>query len=287
MYIGKIAGIKLKISSLFFLLMVTMGFFNMLVDGIIIFFVVVVHELGHVFVAKGFQYNVTEIELLPIGGVATIDQSVYNHSSHEWYISVAGPLNNLIFIIIIMYFSKHIPYGDKLLGYNLSLFFFNLLPAYPLDGGRILKAFLSKSISLIHAQKIAILVGIIIGIIFLFLSGYYLYISQDSYLYLGILGFFLLISAIKELNRTKFLPVKLGITKMTSYEKIREGKTIICTKETKIKDIIKEVETNRELIVYIVDDNGEVIDVLTEFTIINAFNNGKGSKSVITLLDVF
>lgn len=286
MYIGKIAGLKIKISSLFLMLMVTMGFFGMLVDGILMFLVVIVHELGHIMVAKRKNYSVESIELLPIGGVATINQSHYNQSADEWYIALAGPMNNIIFIIILVYFGNIIPYQEKLINYNLALFFFNLLPAYPLDGGRLLKAYLSKEKSVYDSSRIAASIGVMIGFAFSCLGIYYLTIKESGFLYLGILGFFLMVAAFNEYRGAKYLPIKYTFSKELNTANIREGTLLICNEITLVKDIMKEIQTNRELLITIVDNTGEVIDMITEKKIIQAYQKGLGSTKIIDVIDM-
>ncbi|QNO13601.1 M50 family metallopeptidase [Alkalicella caledoniensis] len=285
MYIGKIAGLKIKISFLFLILIVTMGFFGMLIDGILMFLVVIVHELGHVIVAKKKYYGVESIEILPIGGVATINQSHYNQSSDEWYIALAGPMNNIFFIIVLVYLKDLIPYHDKLINYNMSLFFFNLLPAFPLDGGRLLKAHLTKEKSVYQSSRIVASLGILIGLVFVFLGIYYIKIEQTGFIYLGILGLFLTIAAYNEFKSTKYLPIKYSITKEVNTTNIRDGSLLICDNTALVKDIMKEIQTNKELIICVVDEAGEIIDMITEKTVIQAYQKGNGSKSIIEIFN--
>lgn len=284
MYIGKIGGTKLKLNNLFLCLMLFMFIFGMAIDSILIFVVVIVHELGHVIVAKKMKYQVESIELLPIGGVATISDAHYKSASDEWFIAWAGPFNNLLFIVILTFYKESTPYSDILIQYNLTLFFFNLLPALPLDGGRIIKATLSKNRSYVEANKIAALFGIFIGLLMIGLSGYYYMTRLNSPVYLFILGLFLSISAFKEYKNSTYLPVRIGFAKATNNNRIIEGKLVICPLHTPIRDVIKELETNRDLIIFVVDQKGEIVDMLTEKIVVDKYNKGHGSKTLKQLL---
>lgn len=263
--------------------MILMSFLGMLIEGILIFIVVIIHELGHVIVAKRLKYQVESIELLPIGGVATISETHYKSSSDEWFIAGAGPFNNLLFIIVLIFYKELIPHSTTLIEYNLTLFFFNLLPALPLDGGRLLKAYLTKDRPYQEAKKVAAALGIIVGLLILSISGYYLLTDLNNSVYLSILGLFLTISAFKEYSNAKYLPVRLGFSKETSLSEIVEGKVIICPLNSPIRVVMKEIETNRNLVICIVDSRGEVVDMITEKIIVEEYKKGNGAK---TLQDV-
>ncbi|SHJ95451.1 stage IV sporulation protein FB [Anaerobranca californiensis DSM 14826] len=279
MYIGRLAGIDLKLNNLFLVLIICMGLLGMLVDSLLIFLVVIVHEIGHVIVAKKLNYHVESIELLPIGGVAKIYEGDYNKSSDEWFIALSGPVNNILFIIVLLFF----PQSDRLIKYNLTLLIFNLLPAFPLDGGRLLKAKLAKDRPMIEAKKLASIIGVIIGLTILAMAYFYYYINVD-YLYLSILGFFLIISAIKEYKAAKFLPLRMGIVKEDNKIDILEGKILICSLRVKINQIIKHLETDRGILICIIDEKGEVVDLITDKRILQIYNQGLGNLSLQQLL---
>ncbi|SES66107.1 M50 family metallopeptidase [Anaerobranca gottschalkii] len=279
MYIGRLAGINLKLNNLFLVMIICMGLLGMLVDSLLIFLVVIVHEIGHVIVAKKLNYDVESIELLPIGGVAKIYEGDYNKSSDEWFIALSGPINNILFVIVLLF----IPGSDRLIKYNLTLFMFNLLPAFPLDGGRLLKAKLAKKRSMVEAKKLASIVGIIIGLTILSMAYFYYYIKAD-FLYLSILGFFLIISAIKEYKSAKFLPIRMGIGKEEKIIDIVEGKILICSLRVKINEIIKHLETDRGILICIIDEKGEVVDLITDKKVLQVYNKGLGNLTLKQLL---
>lgn len=130
---------------------------------ILLFACVVLHELGHSLVAKAFKIPVREIVLLPIGGVAQMEKNP-EKPVHELLIAVAGPLVNVVIAIgIWVAFGKTLLSGIDLkaltspqsvqpsaqalvfwlLTANVSLAVFNMIPAFPLDGGRVLRAVLA------------------------------------------------------------------------------------------------------------------------------------------------
>lgn len=146
-----------------------------------IFFFVTVHELCHSLVAKHFGITVREITLLPIGGVSSMTK-MPEKPSQEFLISLAGPLSNIAVILIFYFPLKYLLGLDVLLHplstatwqltfayvywINLILAGFNLLPAFPMDGGRILRALLATRMGYQKATKIAVNFGHLFALAF-------------------------------------------------------------------------------------------------------------------------
>jgi len=156
---------------------------------LLLFICVTLHEFGHALVAKYFGINVPHITLLPIGGVASLER-MPDQPLHEFLIAIAGPLVNFILALIvfpILLFSgspptialtgattilsgAEAPTAITLLLFlfyaNIALGAFNLLPAFPMDGGRVLRAILAFGISYVEATRIAVFVGRIMAVLF-------------------------------------------------------------------------------------------------------------------------
>jgi len=122
-------------------------------DFIILLFVcVVLHEFGHILVARRYGIQAPEVTLLPIGGVASL-QSMPEKPSQEFAIAIAGPAVNFVIAIVLLLLVGSFNSADlarlddprislvaRLADANLFLAVFNLIPAFPMDGGRVLRA---------------------------------------------------------------------------------------------------------------------------------------------------
>lgn len=183
---------------------------------LLLFVCVTLHEFGHALVAKYFKVNVPHITLLPIGGVASLER-MPDKPLQEFFIAIAGPLVNFVIsallfpLLLLSQSMQGQPFslnniGDllnrmqspglaNLLIYlvitNLGLGIFNLLPAFPMDGGRILRALLAMGMSYVDATRIAVFVGrvmaalfalwgILNGNIFLLLIAFFIYVGGGS-----------------------------------------------------------------------------------------------------------
>lgn len=181
----KIFGISINIHATFLLLLLLFSSGGLkwlfLVAGI--FFFVTLHELCHSLVAKHFGIDVREITLLPIGGIASMT-GMPKKPSQEFLISISGPLFNVLVVLVFFYPLKYILGPDILfhppstqtwpltISYvywlNLMLAAFNLIPAFPMDGGRILRAALAKKFGYQKATKIAAAFGRAFALIFVY-----------------------------------------------------------------------------------------------------------------------
>lgn len=179
----KIADISINIHVTFFLLLflfLSMGI-KWLFLVLAIFFFVTLHELSHSLVARKFGITVKEITLLPIGGVASMTK-LPDKPYQEFLISLAGPMFNIA-VVVIFFLPLYLTLGPKVLFHplsvktfahtiahiywiNLILAAFNLIPAFPMDGGRILRAILAGKIGYRKATKIAVNFGHVFALIF-------------------------------------------------------------------------------------------------------------------------
>ena len=139
-----------------------------------VFGTVFLHELAHVLVARDFGYDTDSITLYPFGGIARIQMPVEVPPEKEIYIALAGPLVNAVLALgffIIAYYAGP-PYGMIAL-LNLAMFVFNMLPSYPMDGGRVMRSLLARRIGHDKATRISIRVSKCFAWLY-FLTGVYL-----------------------------------------------------------------------------------------------------------------
>jgi Zn-dependent protease/CBS domain-containing protein len=188
--LGRIFGIDIKM-HLTFLLILGWGAFAYggsagplygLIVTLGLFSLVLLHELGHSLAALGYGIPVRDITLLPIGGVARLER-MPEKPLHELVVALAGPAVNVILAVILLpivmvlnggranLFSLGLATEPGLLSWlgfllmaNVSLALFNMIPAFPLDGGRVFRAFLGFFTDYHRATQIAATVGRILAI---------------------------------------------------------------------------------------------------------------------------
>ena len=147
---------KIRIHPLFLLLLVLAGLTGAGRLFLLNFISVVLHEMAHAVVAWAFSYHTYRIELYPFGGVALMDSALMGDGLAEAVTALAGPVHSLLFAVLSYYGGNWLgghTVGFELARINLWLGLFNLLPFYPLDGGRILRALLIPVLGLRVASR--------------------------------------------------------------------------------------------------------------------------------------
>ncbi len=192
----RVFGIQLAVHASFLLLLAYYGYDGWVAGGvpglvwslglIILFFVcVILHELGHSLTARRFGVHVSRILLLPIGGMAQFDR-IPRKPAQEFLITIAGPAVNFVLAAVMLPlvwhdFSNNLDessyslasLGTQLCAANLVMGTFNLLPVFPMDGGRIFRALLAIKLPYLRATYWAVMVGKVLAVVFAGLAAFY------------------------------------------------------------------------------------------------------------------
>lgn len=122
-----------------------------------LFVIVLVHELGHVVVMRAFNWRVREVKLLPFGGVAEVEDAGSIPAKEEALVAIAGPLQNLWMGLLAWGCGQlglwDAEWAEYVWKANMMIGLFNLLPIYPLDGGKLLQAAFSYSFNFYAMMK--------------------------------------------------------------------------------------------------------------------------------------
>ena len=248
-----------------------------------IFVTVFLHELGHALAAKKYNIKTKDITILPIGGLARLER-IPEKPKEELIVAIAGPAVNIALALITGLFIT-LPEIKELTiqlsgGVNQSNFFlnffivniwlaiFNLIPAFPMDGGRVLRAILSMKVERHVATKIAARIGQLLAVGFIFLGFY-------NNPFLIFIGLFIILGAQGEVEMTKAGFMLRGIfvkdIVMKHYETIDENDIV----ENAVKQLLNGQCKN-----FLVTSQNNPVGSLSRDEIIEALSNN-GNRATI------
>jgi Zn-dependent protease/CBS domain-containing protein len=291
--IFRVAGIQLRIHVTFLLLIGWLAFGYYAAGGsavaasrvlfiLLLFLCVVLHEFGHALAAKSFGINTPDITLLPIGGVARLER-MPEEPKQELIIALAGPAVNVVIALGLLVAIDWRGAADnavvdastlpaKLLAINVMLVLFNMLPAFPMDGGRVLRALLATRLSYARATQIAASIGqgcaFVFGFIGLLWNPFLLFIALFVY-----------IGASQEAALAQMRDVSRRFP--VSSAMVREFRSLPMT--ATLQEAVDALLATSQHDFPIVDENGSVAGVLTRHDLIAALRK---DDSTIRVADV-
>lgn len=256
----------------------------------IAFVCVVLHEYGHALTARRFGVGTRDITLLPIGGVASLER-MPEEPRHEFWITVAGPAVNLVIAVLaiiamaalgLMAFFTDLLLGGAslfsnallfLAGLNIWLFLFNLIPAFPMDGGRILRSLLAMRMPREKATRIAAGLGRGVAIIGI---GYGLMSGQP---FLALIGFFIFMAAGAEARnvqqREHLRGVAVGQVMRTRFWNMSLATTV--------RHATQELLQGGDTALVVIGLDGLPIGVLNKHDLIRAVESGRADARLVDL----
>ena len=177
---------KFNVNPAFFIILIWLIFATDIIVAVSYFLVILIHELGHYYVAKYCGYKLSKFSLSPYG----VSLSYYGQTleqKDEIYIALAGPVVNLVVALITVAFWWMFPtfylVSYNFVEVNLIIALTNLLPAFPLDGGRVVVSLFSNIVERRKALKITIIFNVVLSVMFFILFFVFCFINfNPSYL---------------------------------------------------------------------------------------------------------
>lgn len=236
------------LTFLFFVLLLLTGYASFLFPFTI---AIILHELGHAYMAKKLGYTLNKIWILPFGACLSFKEFFFEPKD-EIKIAFAGPVVNiiLIFLTITLWWIKPIiyVYTYSFVLANFSILLFNLLPVYPLDGGRIMTGFLRLNFKSNKVFKISIITNYFFSAIFVFLFIISLFKTINfSFITTAI---FLFASTFEGRFQGKYLPL-LFLNSKRKLNKPTAVKTFCVPSSTPFYKILPEINQHKYNIIYI------------------------------------
>ncbi|HHV72445.1 MAG TPA: peptidase M50 [Clostridia bacterium] len=289
MKVGKLFGVQLIINPYFLILIFLFSIIGLLPQALILFGVVILHELAHVLVAIGSGLNIKSVELLPFGGVARVEGLLGTNPEVEIKVALAGPINNLILIGLAYAFYRYNIWQEELTFFfircNFIMALFNLIPALPLDGGRIYRAKLSARMGFRRATELAANLGKLIGIILGIIGMVGFYFSYFNIIII-IIAFFLYQAAKKEKGMAAYIFLRYLTRKKEELhlKGVLVGEQLVAEPSTTLNEVLRLIVPQKYCTLLVLDNQSNIMGVLTEGILIDALLDHGGNLPVSQLL---
>ena len=268
MRLGRIMGVNLKVHYLFLLPLFAWALTGRLAQGLLAFLAVLLHELGHLTTARALGLTPKEIVLLPFGGVASVEEELGLEPTKEMQVALAGPWVNVVIIGALVIWRA--TYGgnsilDFFLETNIMLAAFNLLPALPLDGGRVFRAFLVREQGFKAGTIRAARVSRACSLLFLLLGLTLLMFSTQS-LNLLVMAVFLFISSQRVRAQATYQLLAYLSGKQREIAVLGSMPTVSLAVSTDSQggDLVQQLIPKKYHLFYVIDHGGSLRGIVSE-----------------------
>ena len=239
---------------------------------VLLFLCVLLHEFGHIFTARAFGVTTPYVTLLPIGGVAQLDR-IPEEPGQEFLIAIAGPLVNVAITFLLVAFAganlhanaagaidnTQIPMLDRLAAVNLFIAVFNMIPAFPMDGGRVLRAALASRLGYVRATGIAAAIGQFVA----FALGFFGLLFNPILIFIAI---FVYLAAAAEAHMVALRAVSRGVP--VSHAMVTQFATL--TPDAHVDEAVQTLLSTSQGEFPVVDGAGKPVGLLGRGDIIKA-----------------
>lgn len=276
---------KIKINPLFWFVIgigILTGFFR---EVIMVFTIVLIHELGHSVAANYFKWRIRKIELLPFGGVAEIEEYGNRPLKEEFIVIIAGPLQH-IWLIGLSYLMLPVNFWTQtdhkiFIAHNLMILLFNILPIWPLDGGKLMYLFFSRKLpfqkSLTTTLKCSLFMLAIFSVTSLYLFPFHLN--------LWIVLIFLVFSHYFEWKQRNYAYMQFLMERYYQiYQPFIETVPVAVPAKLTVQEVLKLFRRGVKHKVFIDDGSFSPKNIIHEKKVLKAFfKEGKAQLSISSL----
>lgn len=237
------------------------------IASLLLFASVVAHELGHAVVAQSRGVGVRSITLFIFGGVAELERET-EEAGDEFVIAIAGPAVSVLIAVVSGALWGALRNSNEqiaailqyLASANTVLVLFNLIPAYPLDGGRVLRAILWRSSgSMMQATRIAATVGMVIGYLFIVFGIFTVFESTVSGIWLIAIGWFLQSAAAQATSQARMQSQFEGVT----VGSLMNPQPVTVSPDVSIAELVSGYIMARNVHGLPVCDGGRLVGIIT------------------------
>ncbi|MEC5422047.1 M50 family metallopeptidase [Virgibacillus sp. C22-A2] len=247
---------------------------------IIILSIVFLHELGHYFMAQRFKWRIRSVMLWVFGGVMDTDEHGNRPIREEVLVTIAGPFQHIIIYILLSFLSNGgvVPASviELAVYYNTIILVFNLLPIWPLDGGKLLFLGLSALLPYKKAYHAVIIFSMVASLSFLFLQFLFYPFTLSTFLIM----IFLFMENKNEWKQRYYVFIRFLLKRYEGNSSIKEVYPIVVTHENSLMDVFSFFRREKKHSIYITFPSSER-KFMDESDCLQSYFHGKNYNKTI------
>ncbi|WP_281889033.1 site-2 protease family protein [Paenibacillus sp. YYML68] len=270
-------GITFRFHPLFTLLMLLSVITGYFIEIVTLFVIVLIHELGHVSVARSFGWKVKEVQLLPFGGVAAMEEAPGSRALEELLVALGGPLQN-VWMMLVAYaltLLGLIPqaWGDYFIQANALIAAFNLLPVLPLDGGRILQVLIGLWLPYQRTMQVSTLVSLVVSGVLIIGAAFHVWTEQGGILLNWLMiAFFLFYSNWHDWRGTPYRFMRFLLNREKRLEhRGAAAEPIYAASRSRAGDIVRLFMRDKYHVVCVLDERDRVLGIVPERALLDCY----------------
>lgn len=274
----KLFGVPVRIHPLLWIVFALSALTGYILEILVLFGVILIHELGHAAAASCLKWRIRQIRLLPFGGVAEVEEAGNIPVWQELIVVLAGPAQHLLMIGLAL-LCRTLGFWDDMwtdyfIRVNLMIGLFNLLPILPLDGGKVIQALISLWLPYYRTLHITYTVSLLLSAM-LMAAAFGIWNAYGVDLNLFMIGIFLLIHNWFDYRNISYLFMRFLSSR---EERIRTWlhsgialDPIMVSEQTPLRQVMQLLKRERYHMVYICNEHGKIKHALPEQRVLQAY----------------
>ncbi len=280
MQLLSIAGVRLRLNPLFLVVLLVFIFLGLFYQSLVVLAMVLIHEAAHLLFAHTHGMRIREVELLPFGGVVRMGTELELNPVVEFRVALVGPLVSLVLAGFFGGLFQHGgPYREVysfLFQVNLTLGLFNLLPALPLDGGRMLRAHLKSKMGFYQASSLVALLTRIIALLMVAVTLYGLYLGRGN-ITLLMVAFFVYYTASVEHRELPTLLLQYLLRQGKNFKErgYARAAVLVAWEDLSLNEVLQLFIPQKYHLVLVIDQEQRLKGLLLEVQIVEHLLEGR------------
>ncbi len=267
---------KIYISPYTLVVILLFKFFFKNNECAIVFIIAIIHESAHLATASCLGYKIAKFKILPYGACLELENT-FENSNDELIVTSAGPVSNLLMLVLCTLIKHNFAVDTSSYAYaNIYMMIINMIPVFPLDGGRIFRCVFGDDINSEYTTILSLVTSF-----FVLALGMFLFIKTKSNFSLFCAGFFMINSTKVSENKSRKI-----CDFIYNNKNVYSPAFVVINENIMLYECIKHIKMDRFIIIYLINNDNEIVNFITNIQIMKYASEEKCNRSLKDILIV-